>query len=181
MDRREAIKKLGAAGVVVAGGSMVLSSNNVAFAASADTCLTGIPGPSAPLPLTYRVSRGGTRLNISVNVTAKCNCTNPVRNATSTYSWDASPTYTLVPPNTPSGPAGYRVVRQGNVSSRNSSLLRKNPNGTNGTWVNGDKYSLNIKVTWKCTNAPKRVEATYKVSGTYPSAPTGAVLTYATV
>lgn len=176
LDRRDALKKLGAAGAIVAGGSMVLGSNSVAFAASADTCLTGIPSPTGSLPLRYSVSGNRTTLTISVDVAAKCNCTARVTNATTSYRWDATPTYTLQPPNT-----GYRVQRNGNVSSKTSTLVRKNSRGQNTVWVNGDTYSLNVRVTWQCRNAPKRIEAQYRVSGTYPNAPVATVLSYTTV
>jgi hypothetical protein len=48
MDRREAIKKLAAGGAIAAGGSMILSSNNVAFAASG--CFMNVPAEGVRHP-----------------------------------------------------------------------------------------------------------------------------------
>jgi hypothetical protein len=52
MDRRAALKKLAAGGAIAMGGSMVLSSNAVAYAASVpDGVISGIPPKGQPLPV----------------------------------------------------------------------------------------------------------------------------------
>jgi hypothetical protein len=51
MDRREALKKLATGGAIAAGGSFVLSSNAVAYAASGPPVVSGIPEEGQPLPV----------------------------------------------------------------------------------------------------------------------------------
>ena len=59
MDRREAIRKLAAGGAVTLGASAVLSTRDVAYAASAPgTGLTDVPGPGEPLPISSSSGNG---------------------------------------------------------------------------------------------------------------------------
>ena len=72
MDRREALKKLATGGAIAAGGSFVLSSNQVAFAASGP-----VPPPPADL-VTYVPGGDGASFEI----------TGEPENTTSTsYQW----------------------------------------------------------------------------------------------
>jgi len=50
VDRREALKKLAAGGTIAAAGSLVLSSNNVAFASSIGD-ISGLPDPDETIPV----------------------------------------------------------------------------------------------------------------------------------
>lgn len=189
MDRREALRKLGAAGAIAAGGSAVLSSNSVAFAASAGTCLAGIPGPTTNLTvgggfLTYSATNNDKDITITITVNATCTCGGATA-ATKTYLWDTQPTYTLQVPNNPSGPSGYRVERSGSVTGSSAQLTRGFPASATGNpnkFQTGDQYKIGVNLTWQCAgSASKRVEARYSIEGTYDVAPTGFVKTYALV
>ena len=164
MDRREALRKLGVAGAIAVGGSMVLSSNSVAYATSVVTCLTGIPGPSDDLTvgngfLTYSATANNREITLTISVNAMCDCGGPTQ-ATTSYLWDNAPTV--------HAPASQRnrnsVVRSGAVTSNVAVLTRSKPAGTPGNddkFVSGDRYEdrnqSHLGVRWTC-HRPRRGE-----------------------
>jgi hypothetical protein len=184
MNRRDAIKKLAAGGAVAAGASVVLSSNDVAFAASPpDTGLTNAPGPGEPLPLAFTPNSNGT---VTMNATSPAAC---ISGGTPTvmYSWKVNSFsfsggnrhLLLVNANNLS-----QVIHdtQGstNYSPASTSLtaveLRKTNNGKKRNIKPldpGDTYNISVLISWQCAGANSVLEAEYTITGS-GSAPPGA-------
>lgn len=141
VDRREALKKLGAAGVVVVGGSAVLSTRSVVYAASA--CVAVVPPPT--VPLTFTQSTGSPRL-----IRVRWDNNRPTGAASQTYSWKASMA---------SGTIG--TVQVLNATSRQASLRRITPapRPRDQKWVAGEACNVEVRVTWRCAvrNTPNVV------------------------
>jgi hypothetical protein len=182
MNRRDAIKKLAAGGAVAAGASVVLSSNDVAFAASPpDTGLTDVPGPSDPLPIVFSPNGNGT---VTVDATSSASCA-PGGTPTVTYSWKVNSF------NFSGGNRHLLVVNANNpnqvildttsstgYSSANPSAtaveLRKTNNGSKRKIKKldpGDTYNISVIVSWQCANANSALEGEYTLTGNGPAAP----------
>ena len=89
MDRREALTKLAAGGTIAATGSLVLSSNNVAFASSVGD-ITGLPEPGQTIPVTYSaITANPARVQVAVdpNDPGFPHVTCPAGVVTPTYQW----------------------------------------------------------------------------------------------
>jgi hypothetical protein len=174
MDRREALKKLAVGGAIAAGGSIVLSSNNVAFAASGDP----VPPPSA-LALTTPVGNKGEG---TLRITAPPAPTgaNP---ATTTYQWeirgcDVDQGRTLVVVNDSTNQA---IARANNGSCPSTPILTQPSNTAGSVTVRtaaggssslknlepGNTVTLRLIVKWYVDG--QLVEGRYQVSGAYPN------------
>jgi hypothetical protein len=185
MDRREALRKLAAGGAVAAGASVVLSSNDVAFAASPPgTGLSGVPGPGEPLEITYTPNNNGT---ITIADATQASCASGA--LTVTYSWrilgyDVSGSKRRLAIYT--NPPGTSALVQGpneNIctscptpysspsTTNNDVVLRKNnPGGQIDPLDAGDEYSVGVLVTWRCgSNTPYTRE--FAIGATYPNVP----------
>lgn len=192
MNRRDAIKKLAAGGAVAAGASVVLSSNDVAFAASpADTGLVDVPGPTEALPLAFTSnSNGSATIGDAVSPSCAGGGTPTV-----TYSWKVN-TF-----NFSGGSRHLVMVNASNLSqviqdtmgssaysSPNSDHatieLRKTTNGRPRQLKlleNGDTYSISLIVTWQCSGANSALEAEYVLTGNGPAAPSVGVSSYSII
>lgn len=169
MDRREALKKLAVGGAIVAGGSLVLSTNNVAFAASGTT--TPLPTWSAPIN-----GQGQGTLVLSAPL--------PPPGATNTtYQWeirgcDVSQGRTLVVINT----ANNSVIARANNGSCPStpiitpwlptagSVIVRTAAGSSTSYKDlapGNTVTIRLKVRWYVDG--QMVESTYVISGPYPN------------
>ena len=194
MDRREALKKLAAGGAVAAGGSMVLSSNRVAYAASVGG-VTGIPAPGEPLPITYNTTTGPAMVQIQDATTPGCADDSPV---TTTHSWkinsyavagfaswvqmllwDASNTSQIIAGPTASPTCGPACTGYSAPTTFSGITLKKRYLGSFFGFPieivislqDGDYYEVDTMITWTCAGHPP-VTAEYRFSGTYPNAPT---------
>ena len=201
MDRREALKKLAAGGAVAAGGSMVLSSNKVAYAASIG-CVTGIPAPGDPLPITYAVTGPQSRRRIQVvdATTPACVDGGPV---TTTHSWrinsfdvagrrslvqmrlwDAANTTQIVVGSASGGDNNYSTCGPACTSysaptSFTGFTLKKwffgflgsRPINRGVALRDGDSYEIDTLITWSCQGCAP-VTAEYRIASTFPNTPT---------
>ena len=185
MDRREAIKKLAAGSALAAGGSMVLSSRNVAYAASAPgTGLAGVPGPSDDLPITVNSSNGVVTYSDASNPTCASGSLDR------SYSWTIKSLKLK-------GKTSKLEIR----NSSNTEMIRNavggysNPNSGHGTvelhkvsesgesedLVKADKFEVGLIVRWRCSGADAYVEAEYSFAGKYAKAPKVNVDSYVVV
>ena len=200
MDRCEAIEKLAAGAAVAVGASAVLSTRDVAYAASAPgTGLSGVPGDGEPLPISSSSGNGNGTVLVGDASAATCASGAP----TSTYSWRIN-SYNVADANTFFGPvapqfliknaADVAVVVAGTNFSRTCSSCPTpytSPTLTNSTvsfrkrlYINffggieleqpleaGDSYDVGLLRTWQCAGAAGALTAEYRISGTYPNAP----------
>ncbi len=163
MDRRAAIKKLGAGGAIAAGASAVLNTNNVAFAASG-TCLVGVPASGAPIAVNPAPRNQSISFTEQVNATCDCG----PRRANETKQWSL---------------VSFDVADGGSVRPRGSStasrfnLLRRSANGGGARWVDGDRFTVEIALTWECQDATQYVDARYRVDVVWPNVPATAANT----
>jgi hypothetical protein len=148
VDRREALKKLGAAGAVVAGGSAVLSSRSVAQAASA--CVVT---PPTSVPLRFTQPNGSPRL-----IRVRWQNNRPAGTSSQTYSWRNAQILF---------PTSGGVQIQGSTS-RETSLQRitSAPRARDRVWVAGDRFQVQVQVTWTCTGRRGPDVITYQISET---------------
>jgi hypothetical protein len=171
MDRREALKKLAVGGAIAAGGSFVLSSNNVVFAASGV-----VPSPSALTVQTPVNSKGEGTLRLTAPPAPAG--ANP---ANTTYQWeirgcDVKPGRTLVII------SNNRVIARGNNGSCPSTPIVTPPSNTAGSVVvrtsaggsssfkdlePGNTVTIRLIVKWYVNG--QLVEGRYQVSGSYPN------------
>ena len=182
MNRRDAIRKLAAGGAVATGASMVLSTNDVAFAASPpDTGLTDVPAAGAPLPIAFVSTTNGT---VRINATSSAACIGGGV-PTVTYAWkvnsfsfsggnrrllvvNASNLSQII--HDTSSSTGYSAAR----TTWPSIELRKTNSGSKRQIKPldpGDLYNVSVIVTWQCSNANSALEAEYVLIGTGPAAP----------
>ncbi len=183
MDRREAIKKLAAGGAIAATGSMVLSSREVAYAASAPgTGLTNVPGPTEPLPVSATNNSNGT---VTLTDASSPSCS--VGSLTRTYSWKINGF------NLKGGNSWKFFVRNSNDTQtvREGIGGYSSPNLNHSTVVlrktnkpdklkpldNGDSYDISMLVTWSC-GAGAYLQAEYRYTATYPAAPDVQIVAY---
>jgi hypothetical protein len=175
MDRREAIKKLAIGGAIAAGGSIVLSTNNVAFAASG--------GAVAPAPSSMPVSTPFNNQGEGTLVLSAPPAPNGANPATTTYQWEirgcdtksgrtlvvlnaannqviaranngGCPSTPIITP--PSNAAGSVIVRT--AAGNSSSLKDLEP---------GNTVTIRLIVKWYVGS--QMVEGRYQVSGAYPN------------
>jgi hypothetical protein len=151
VDRREALKKLGAAGVIVVGGSAVLSSQDVAFAASA-VCVASIPD-AIGLTITQLKNKSRVRISYAAPSTP---------GVTPKYQW-SSPTLGGFP-----APAGGVRILAG-AGNRTMTLQRTTtPTGTTSrNWAVGEQFSVLFTITWSCRRPRRNDVAGYLVTSTY--------------
>lgn len=146
MNRREALKKLGAGGAIASGASVVLLSNGVAYAASGT-----IGVPDRPTVNSY--SYLSNALTISLNALPP-SCT--IGPSNPSYSWsNASGTV-----------QGQQVVSTSGSNSNSVVLVRTGNPAPQNPWGNGDVFTVNVTVTWSCSGA--NVQQTYTVQATIP-------------
>ncbi len=148
MDRREALKRLGAAGAIVVGGSAVLSSNSVAYAASG-VCIAVIPDP-----VDFRITQPTNRARVQIRYEP-----GGVPGSSISYRWSNAQIL-----------AGTGGVRIRNGATSNQVTLERRTAITGGTsrnWTVGDQYSVLLTVTWSCTRPTRTDTAGYLVTATY--------------
>ena len=173
MDRREALKKLAVGGAIAAGGSMVLSSNAVAQTSSGMP-IGGIPGPGVDPGFTTVSDKGG----VVITEPSAPVCANGV---VSTTAWWRTLSFNLKAPLNKQfqliNPASNARLMSNAINSDGSCngctsnigqvggrsvLLRRD----SSKLKNGDFYEIELRVLWQCSDG--KVEAVYKISGTYP-------------
>ena len=187
MDRRQAIKKLAAGTAIAAGGSVVLSSREVAYAASAPgTGLTNVPGPSEPLPVGTTNNGNGT---VTLSDVSSPSCSSG--SLSRSYSWringfdiKGGNTWKFFIRNS----ADTQTIREGvggysnpNLNDGTVVLRKTNKPGKLKPLDNGDSYDIGMLVTWQCSGAGAYLRAEYRFSATYPNPPTIEVVSYAIV
>jgi len=172
MDRREALKKLAIGGALAAGGSIVLSSNNVAFAQSGI-----IPPPTAmPVTVTATGKNGAGVIQLSAPPA-------PTGTTGATYEWRILgckvPTgRTLVIINSSNNQVIARglnggcspiPVSSGAIKNAPTVLIRTVAGGSTSAkeLSPGDSVSLKLIVKWTIGN--NVVEGRYNIGGVYPS------------
>ena len=189
MNRRDAIRKLAAGGAVAAGASVVLSSNDVAFAASPpDTGLIAVPGPTEPLPIAFTPNSDGT---VTIGDSGSPSCSTE-GTPTVTYSWkvnsfsfsggnrhlllvNAANLSQVIHDTTSS--TGYSSPNTGHAAVE----LRKTNNGKKRKIKPldpGDTYSISVIVTWQCAGANSALEAEYTLLGSGSNPPSIGVSSY---
>jgi hypothetical protein len=185
MDRREALKKLGAGSAIAATGSIVLSSRAVASSGSGTGPggLTGIPGPGEQLPITVQtsLSSNGKRGTVTISDSTSPMC--GLNGANSWYSWR------IVSSNIKGGNGWKLQIKDGSDSqvirgfdggsfttsdpNHGTVLLRKaNNGGAPKPLDRGDVYEVEMLVTWQCQGADD-VERVYRFSSSFPDSPQG--------
>jgi hypothetical protein len=196
MDRRDAIKKLAAGGAIAAGASTVLSTNDVAFAASPPgTGLSGVPGPGESLPIDYDQNTNGT---VTVGDGSTVTCVGG-GTPTITYAWRImafrlqggsrrffiyNTSDVQLQQSSGSNSGGYTVCSSGcspgyapNSNFASVNLRKTTPSVAIDVLDDGDTYSVQVLVTWRCgSNNPVRAE--YRLDGTYPAAPSVSVVSW---
>ena len=147
MDRREALTKLGAAGAIVAGGSMVLSSNAVANTESGLCVPPGLmPGL---IPMTMSLTNSDKDLTITPTV--------PGMGVTINRVWsDCEP----VAPTTGSVTFGSGTTGANVILNRRSTPPNK--------WNVGEQFTVKLQVTWSCVGAVPSAR-TYVLTTTLPA------------
>ena len=124
MNRRDALKKLSAGGAIAAGGSMVLSSTNVAYAASG----------TAPTGTIQTVSVLGSVWTVELQLGSS---TWIEQSRTWSYS-----VVSLSPAN--SG------ISSGAASATNFQLSKLNNGGNPANWKSGDQIAFSVTVVFDC-------------------------------
>jgi hypothetical protein len=187
MDRREALKKLGAGSAIAATGSFVLSSSNVAYAQSGgNSDLTGLPASDEPLPITVQTTmssngKKGTVI-ISDNTTPMCGDQSPNRH----YCWRINSFKVK------GGNGWKQQIKDANDSqvicdfisssftppdTTHGNVLLRKANGGGGAKPldRGDEYSVDMYVTWQCSG-PSYVDAIYRFKATFPDPPVVSII-----
>jgi hypothetical protein len=181
MNRRDAIKKLAAGGAVTLGASAVLSTNNVAFAASPpDTGLVGVPAQGAPPPLSFSPNGNGT---VTLDASSGAACISGA-SPTITYAWKVNSfsfsggnRHLILSSNGQTihdtkGGSGYSAASTGyavvNVAKTNNGSKRQIK-----PLASSDTYNLSLLITWQCSGANSALEAEYVISGVGPGSVSG--------
>lgn len=179
MNRREALQKLAASGAIAAGGSLLLSSSDVAYAASPPgTGLTGVPGPGEPLRIQATFNSNGT-ITISDTSNPSCDGGGPVG---TTYAWtiesihlgsskrnfyvlDADSNAAIASAQNKKGCTN--CPQSSGSTSLGSVILRKDNNGGQlKPLESNDRFTLRLQVSWNCVGASNSVTTEYLISGT---------------
>jgi hypothetical protein len=145
MDRRDALKKLGAGGLVAAGVSMVVSTPAFAYDL-----------PTGVLPATMTVTSSGSTATVTITSNGTASCPNSAPSQVATF---VSRSTRMVTINAVQVfgifPTEFRLG--GNdlpqVTAAASFQLQKFGVffGTAQDFVNGDSFRAEITVTWRCT------------------------------
>ena len=176
MDRRAALKKLAAGGAIAACGSMVLSSNNVAFAASGPVA-GGIPLEGEPLPVAIPPFSNSTGVLTITDVTQ------PVYNGGAvqvSHAWRING-YQLDRGNSAIGlqlRTGGQIIQASGqptcttgcggsyfAGSDTAEVQPLGPNGKGMKFKGGDPYDIGMMVTWTVPGV-QTVTAEYRITGT---------------
>ena len=186
MDRRAALKKLAAGGAVAVCGSMVLSSNNVAFAASGPVA-GGIPLEGQPLPISIPPFSNSTGILTITDVTQPVY--NGGQSVQTSHAWRING-YDLRQ-NSATGieiRTGGQVIRAtgqptcatgcngGYFAGSNTAQvqpLASNP--TNKKFQGGDLYDIGMMVTWRVPGI-QTITAEYRITGTIGGASSSAMV-----
>lgn len=198
MDRREALKMLGAGGALVVASPVVLPTFQVAHAASpADTGLTGLPEPGDPLPFaaaSFPTSRFKQKQVSIVPDMGSVVCADqsvPII----TYEWRIvsvswqknKAAYLRITESSTNGndPAGRQLIAMPVSRSGFSGptaysapsyspdfLIRKGSSKGDVKIDQLDTYTVEVRVHWRCDGAANDVEAEYTFSGVGTNAPT---------
>jgi hypothetical protein len=179
MDRRVALKKLAAGGAIASGASLVLSSHDVAYAASPPgTNLSNVPGDGEDLLIVFTPNLNGS-LTIGDDVSPVCF----EGDLTVTYSWqvngfgfsggnrhllmlNAGNLNEVIHDTT--GSSGYSVPSSthGTIELRKTTNGNDNPKPLDAT----DTYNISVIISWSCgVSAP--LVAEYLIQGTGSAAP----------
>jgi hypothetical protein len=181
MNRREALKKLAASGAIATGASVVMSSNQVAFAASPPgTGLTGAPANGVPIPITYGLVGNDGKQGVTIGNGANVTCASG--SLTVLYGWRIN-SFTV------SANKGLELtnVAGTTVIANQVSSQYSNPNPNFGTVLlrtdnsilkPGDVYSIGVFITWQCSGASQRLEAEYAIAGAWPAQPSVSQVSY---
>lgn len=153
MDRRSAIKKLAAGTAIAAGGSMVLSSRDVAYAASGGVDPGSLPSGSLAGFLTTNANGA---LTITITDQPTCAGGGPV--SSTTYTWGSLTEIDVSP----------SVKSIDMTSSGNSATIvgRKN-NGTQKDFKRNDQLSVEVMINWECSGGLSESRA-YRIMISYP-------------
>ena len=182
MDRRTALKKLAASGVIVAGGSMVMSSNSVAQAAS---CLLA---PASPFSITPGSAQNNDQFLVAPNATMV------LPNGTPQFGWriqtyanlgnkrsllvrQTSSNQTIViGPNENNCASGCPVPGSGFTPDNLDGAVtfsavdeKGDPKGFGNN--SSETYTIDAKVTWTFTDGCPPLVAVYRFSGAGRSLP----------
>jgi hypothetical protein len=176
MDRRAALKKLAAGGAIAMGGSMVLSTNNVAFAASGPVA-GGIPLEGEPLPVSL------PPFSNSSGVLTITDVTQPVYSGVgvqTSHAWRING-YTLQRGSSATGlelRSGGQVVQASGqptcttgcggsyfAGTGTADVRPLGPNGKGMKFKGGDPYDIGMMVTWTVPGV-QTVTAEYRITGT---------------
>jgi len=164
MNRRDALKKLAAGGAIAMGGSMVLSSNSVAFAAS---------GPVMPDPESlFTLSETGEQAVLSVTGL-------PPGAVSASYEWQIN--YISLAPKgkkqidllDENDTVIYSTQLGASVCGRPCTPWTPSSSGLSTVRLDrhkgmtpGDYYEVDVRVTWDMDQGPPMV-ATYRIYGRY--------------
>jgi hypothetical protein len=149
VDRRQALQKLAAGGAIASVGSVVLSSRDVAFAASGGTCLVGAPADGVPPVVSIDLNKKQIKFTVQGDVS----CTPTGGKPSISYNWTiqaSSPPMTIQ-----------------NESRSNPSVKRAD--GAN--FETTDTYTIQLAMTWQCPGATQYLAATYAFVATDATQP----------
>ena len=191
MDRREALKKLGAGGALIAASPVILPTVGVAHAASpGETDLVGVPDAGEPLPYTeieFPNNRWGKKQITLAPDMSGVECTDQslpiityewrivsvmwdkakvaflrITEATTNPQDPAGAQLAVTPPST-SGFSGPTAYSA--PSYANGFLLRKGTAQGDRNFDKGDRYAVEMRVRWHCDGATSDIEAEYVFNG----------------
>lgn len=152
MDRREALKKLGAGTAISGAGSLILSSRDVAHAMShGGTGLSGAPANGSPPPFYFSLYQGDKKIDLRLMNPTAATCTGG-GSPTVSYQW-------TLQSSTPSPPTF--VVS--NTSSPTTTLSLSGVSA-NEKFTTANKYIINVQITWQCAGAAKYLRAVYRLT-----------------
>jgi hypothetical protein len=178
MDRRAALKKLAAGGAIAMGGSMVLSSNAVAYAASVpDGVIGGIPPAGQPLPVSIPPFSNSTGVLTITDPTV------PLYNGNQSVdvsrAWRING-YELSRGNSATGleiRTGGQVIQASGqptcttgcggsyfIGSDTAEVRPLGPNGKGMKFKGGDPYDIGLLVTWTVSGV-QTITAEYRITG----------------
>lgn len=186
MDRREALKKLGAGTAIAAAGPVLLPSFNVAHAASGgigETGLLGVPIAGAPVPY-FHVQGSGSSRRRQVGITIDNGGVSCANGSTPEFSvqWRVvgvlfdsrgpKPVRLVVNgggtelASSPLRETGFWGGSYGSVSSTESVVMQKlRSNGRADLLRSGDLWSIEARCRWHCPGSSVDVVAEYFFGG----------------
>ena len=184
MDRRAALKKLAAGGAIAMGGSMVLSSNSVAYAASVPTVvISGIPPAGQPLPVSIPPFSNSSGILTIVDSTQPLY--NGAQSVQVSHAWRING-YNLRQ-NSATGveirTGGQRIQASGQptcvtgcggsyfTGTNTAEVQTFGGNDKNKKLQGGDTYDIGMMVVWQVPNV-QTITAVYRITGTIGGAAT---------